>query len=134
MRYIITLLILIIITCAHSTAQVINYTIDESFSTGSDMTKGKISDIVLNSDNNFLVAGWFHEILAPIKRGGLYTQNGELLNPMNGSVQQAKEYRNNYLAYGYRLGRFTESGSNYTGFKFEFEKSVYNVYGLPFTP
>lgn len=120
------LIIFLAITCADIKAQVIDYSIDAEFNSGSAITHGSVSDIVHTTHNTFLVMGMFsHQ--SQIEVGAFYSSSGQPLGGVTIAGPFAAQYRNGYLQYGSGLRMFDEVNPypNHN-FQFEFQKSAYS--------
>lgn len=123
-KYII--LIFISITCAEIPAQVIDYAIDSNFDSGNILTKGDAKDILLTSDNNYLVTGSYSQSQAAVQAAALFSSTGQLLNALNFEDRAAVEYKNGIIRFKYGLKRMTADWSYDPSFTFEFQKQLYS--------
>ncbi|NEN25545.1 T9SS type A sorting domain-containing protein [Cryomorpha ignava] len=129
-----------IITCAGTLpAQVIDYTIDPTFNSGILFNRGKVYDLMVTSQNDYMVMGWFLGYDSPIEVGSLITNTGQLIEPNMVGGSHIIEYQNFLLQYNLQL-RMLDFNGIQTPFRFEFAKNSYSgplsdyVYDAMVTP
>ena len=121
------LLILTLITCASIQAQVINYEIDPSYSSGEILTHGGISDMLLLEGDQVLIMGQFNDFQSSITTGCILNSSGSLSLVMNYGGPNVDRYKNSFLKNGGVLRMFDTNGIN-ENFKFEYSKSAYSSF------
>ncbi|NEN22944.1 hypothetical protein G3O08_05455, partial [Cryomorpha ignava] len=134
------LVFITIITCAGTLpAQVIDYTIDPTFNSGILFNRGKVYDLMVTSQNDYMVMGWFLGYDSPIEVGSLITNTGQLIEPNMVGGSHIIEYQNFLLQYNLQL-RMLDFNGIQTPFRFEFAKNSYSgplsdyVYDAMVTP
>ncbi|NEN25888.1 hypothetical protein G3O08_20565, partial [Cryomorpha ignava] len=132
--------ILTIITCAGvAPAQVIDYTIDPTFNSVTLFTRGKVSDIVLTSNNDYMIMGMFSFQNGLIESGSLITNAGQLVEPNLAGTYSVANYQEKLLFYNPGMG-ISDYFGFLTPFFFEFQKGAYSgplsdyVYDAMVTP
>lgn len=129
-----------IITCVGAlSAQVIGYTIDLTFNSGILFNRGQVYDLMLTSQNEYMVMGSFFGYDSPIEAGSLISNTGQLVEANITGGYNVIEYQNNLLQFGSYLSVVSFDGF-FTSFFFEFQKGAYSgplsdyVYDAMVTP